>query len=148
MGQAPTSEVFRQFQTLFHLGTLGDLTDGQLLARFLDREGPASDLAFAVLLERHGPMVLRVCRGVLGNADDAQDAFQATFLVLVRRAATVRRRDSLASWLYGVAMRVAGCARKAASRRLGYERRWADLAPVRFGSTPHENGSEIGRAHV
>ena len=62
------------------------MTDGQLLERFRTRDGEVAELAFAALLERHGPMVLRVCRRVLNDPHDAQDAFQATFLVLVRRA--------------------------------------------------------------
>ena len=99
--------VLRQIQTLFGAGPGAGLTDGQLLERFATRDGAAAELAFAALVERHGPMVLRVCRRVLADPHDAQDAFQATFLVLVRRAGAVRNRESVASWLYGVAARVA-----------------------------------------
>ena len=74
---------------------------------------------------RHGPMVLRVCHNVLGDATDAQDAFQATFLVLVRRSGSIRRLESLGSWLYGVACRVAARARVEAARRRAAERRGA-----------------------
>ena len=78
---------------------------------------PESEAAFTALVERHGPMVLGVCRAVLGDRHDAEDACQATFLVLAQRAGLIRRGDSVASWLYGVARRVALRARREAARR-------------------------------
>jgi RNA polymerase sigma factor (sigma-70 family) len=115
-------------------------TDGELLERFVTRR---EDGAFAELVHRHGPMVLSVCRRVLDNAEDVEDAFQATFMILVRKADSIRNRDSLASWLYGVALRVARRARQAMTRRKDRERRaaapetapatdeaWRDLRPV------------------
>jgi Sigma-70 region 2 len=104
-------------------GTAAGLSDGQLLERFLQGQDESAEAAFAALVDRHGAMVLRICRQVLGNEHDAQDASQATFLVLARRAGSIGRRESVASWLHGVALRVAARARLAASRREARERR-------------------------
>ena len=117
----------RNAHTLFHLGSVGGMTDGELLGRFASGGGEAAELAFAALVERHGPMVLRVCRSVLADDHDAQDALQATFLVLVRRAGSIRNRDSVASWLHGVARRVAVGARVSSACRRRHERRAAGL---------------------
>jgi RNA polymerase sigma factor (sigma-70 family) len=102
---------------LFNLGAVGTMTDAQLLDRFVSRRDEAAEAAFEELAIRHGPMVLRVCRGVLHDPHDAEDAFQAVFLVLASRAGTVRRSGSVASWLFGVAHRVATRARRSAARR-------------------------------
>ncbi|QEH38587.1 ECF RNA polymerase sigma factor SigH [Aquisphaera giovannonii] len=105
-------------------GAVG-LSDAELLGRFARGRGaePAAEAAFETLVAKHGPMVLGVCRGVLGQAADADDAFQATFLVLVRKAGSgsVRVGDSLGPWLYGVARRVALKARAASRKRRGRE---------------------------
>jgi RNA polymerase sigma factor (sigma-70 family) len=125
VARARHGATLRQIQTLFNVGTVGGLTDGQLLERFTAGTGEAAELAFAALIERHGPMVLRVCQSVLREPHDAQDAFQATFLVLVRKAGSIHRRDSLSSWLHGVACRTAACAKAATARRARHERKAA-----------------------
>ena len=99
-------------------------TDRQLLDDFTARRDEA---AFAALLSRHGPMVLRVCRRVLGHEQDAEDAFQATFLVLARNAGSIRKREALAEWFHGVAFRTAMEARRRAARRRRREARLQEL---------------------
>ncbi|HEY7152662.1 MAG TPA: sigma-70 family RNA polymerase sigma factor [Gemmataceae bacterium] len=98
----------------------GDATESQLLELF-SRQG--DETAFESLLHRHGPMVLGVCRRVLGNEPDAEDAFQATFLILVRKAASIRAGEKLKNWLYGVACRTALEARRARAKRRAKEAR-------------------------
>ncbi len=111
----------RHLGVLFDSGRLGALSDGDLLQRFLDRRD-GGEAAFETLVGRHGSMVLAVCRQVLGPIDEAEDAFQATFLVLVRRAGTIRKAESLGPWLHGVARRVSLRARRDAARRSRRER--------------------------
>lgn len=122
----------RPFQTLHMLGVVGDLTDGQLLERFAAGPGEASELAFAVLVERHGAMVRRACFAVLRNEHEAEDASQAAFLVLARKAGTLRVRGSIGPWLHRVAWQTASGVRAAAARRRRHEFRLAgrDSDPV------------------
>ncbi|WP_435019045.1 sigma-70 family RNA polymerase sigma factor [Tundrisphaera sp. TA3] len=124
MAEGPAGvEVHRGMATLFAAGMVGDLSDAQLVSRYLGGRDESARAAFAALVDRHGPMVLRACRQALrGNAHDAQDAFQATFLILARKAGSVRHRESVAGWLHGVALRVAARARSAADRRRLRER--------------------------
>ncbi len=133
--------VLRQLRTLFSAGTVRDLTDGQLLERFATDGGDAAEQAFSALVERHGPMVLRVCRGVLVDPHDTQDAFQATFLVLVKKARKLWVRDSLGPWLHQVAFRTASDARKSAARR----RRHEQLASKFGKETYSEMEDDLGR---
>jgi len=137
-------EAIQQINRLFGPGTVAGLTDGQLLERFATRRGDPAEAAFEGLVARHGPMVLRVCRAVLRDPHDVEDAFQATFLVLVRRAGSIGERDLLGPWLHGVARRVSLKARGLAARRRVREGRlgdddppadlaegpWLDLRPV------------------
>lgn len=128
--------VQRRLSTLFTLGAIGDLTDGQLLERFLTGEGEAAELAFAALVERHGAMVLRVCRARAGDANEALDAFQATFLVLIKKSRGLWVKDSLGPWLHQVAYRTASRARNAQARRRRAERTAAEITAA--SETPHD----------
>ena len=128
--------ALRQIRTVFTLGTLGGLTDAQLLELFLTRHGDESEDAFAALVHRHAPMVLGVCRRMLRDPDDADDAFQATFFILARRAASIGRREQLASWLHGVAVRTASEARRSTARLRARERRLMEVS--RVDSAPAE----------
>src|SRR5262249_53377478 len=117
-----TGGVLREIRALLDAGTFCGLSDRQLLERFVARRDEVSDLAFTVLVERHGPMVLGVCRRILVDPHDAEDAFQATFLVLVRKAGSIRVEGSVGRWLFGVAKRVAERARAESRRRRSRER--------------------------
>ena len=121
-GQAST--ILQQIDIAFNAGTVVGLTDRQLVERFAARRDPIAEVAFAALVRRHGPMVLRVCRKVLRNHHDAQDSFQATFLILARKAGSLRVEDSLGPWLHGVAYRVASTSKAAAARRRAHESKW------------------------
>lgn len=114
----PMTVLPRSFRKRAAPRRLGKLLDRQLLERFL-RTG--DEAAFTTLVARHGPLVLRVCRNVLHEEHAAEDAFQAAFLVLIRKAGTIRRQQSLSSWLYKVAYRIALEARTAAVQRQARE---------------------------
>jgi RNA polymerase sigma factor (sigma-70 family) len=138
MSSANTSPVLRFLRDLRDEGP-GEGSDARLLARFVaGRDEPA----FGALVRRHGPMVYSVCRRVLGHAHDAEDAFQATFLVLARQAGSIRKPASLASWLYGVAFRVARKARSVGSRRQLRE----SLATSVTAAAPVPEGSSLPEA--
>ena len=129
MASSPSDRVFRQVHRLFSVGAVGPLPDAELLDRFVSRRDAVAEAAFEELVVRHGPMVLRVCRNLLHDAHDAEDAFQAVFIVLANRAGSIRWKGSLASWLFGVAHRVAGRARRGDARRRALDRHVAGRTP-------------------
>ena len=129
MARGFRSGAIREIATLYHLGPVSGLTDAQLLRIFVDRRDSAvAESAFAVLVERHGPMILRLCRQHL-DPHAAEDAFQAVFLVLARRASSIRHADSLASWLFGVSLRIARRASTSIARRRRAENQAAQQRP-------------------
>jgi RNA polymerase sigma factor (sigma-70 family) len=136
VGRTADAEAQSGLNTLAHVGVAGNLSDAQLLDRFLARNGEAASAAFEALVTRHGPMVLDVCRHVLRDHHEAQDAFQAAFLVLASRAGTIRRRDALAGWLLGVARRVALRSRADLARRRVSEGRAAQERACHDGDLP------------
>ena len=135
----------RDLNTLFESGSLTGLTDRDLVERVSGPPDAAAEAAFEALVTRHGPMVLRVCRNVLGHLDDAEDAFQATFLVLVKQRGSIRKLDSVASWLYGVAVpgRGAGTRRSGAAAEVGARR---DQAGQRSRPSTADADDELDQA--
>jgi RNA polymerase sigma factor (sigma-70 family) len=124
---ANAAQLVHHLRRLADSSVMGAAADAVLLERYIQRR---DEDAFAILVARYGPMVLRLCRRVLPDAHAAEDCLQATFLVLARNAASVRRRDSLATFLYGVAYRVAHKARLARLRRQREKPLLADQAPA------------------
>jgi RNA polymerase sigma factor (sigma-70 family) len=114
-------------ETVFDCGAIGEQTDRQLLETFTNGDRRGAELAFTVLVKRHGPMVFRACRAIPRDSHAAEDAFQATFLILARKAAGLWVRGSLGPWLLSVSRRVACCARTDASRQRAHERSAAAL---------------------
>jgi RNA polymerase sigma factor (sigma-70 family) len=135
MPRVAASEALGHLRTLFGLGAAGGLGDDQLLERFVHRRDEAAEAAFAALVQRHGPMVLGVCLRILRDPHAAEDAFQATFLVLARKARSIVRRERLAGWLHSVARRTAREARSTAQRRQAREKQ---TLMRRAEDRPHE----------
>jgi RNA polymerase sigma factor (sigma-70 family) len=128
-------------QFLFDVGTFAGLTDGDLIDRFREVGAADGERAFEALVTRHGPMVLGVCRHFLTDPVALHDAFQASFLVLARRGGAIRNRESVGSWLYGVALRVAARGRVYSIRREIRDRRV--IAAVRSTVVPtHESRAD------
>src|SRR5262245_25344800 len=125
MANPPLPSVCRYIRRLAGASPSDNQSDRQLLEQFVaDRD----EDAFAALLKRHGPLVLGVCRQVLGDLHEAEDAFQATFLVLARKAKSIRRSESLGPWLYRVAINIARTAKANAAQRQAHERRAAAMS--------------------
>ena len=124
------SKVIQHLRRTALLPNGAGLTDGQLLGRFIEE---ADQAAFTALVKRHGPMVWEVCRRLLAH-HDAEDAFQATFLVLVRKAASILPREMVANWLYGVAHQAALKARATAARRKGRKAGGGNARTSRHGT--------------
>src|SRR5262245_10703802 len=113
MAKVVSSPILQLIRRVVEDQSVRQLSDHDLVQRFADQRDEA---AFHTFLRRHGPMVLDVCRGVLGNEADAEDAFQATFLIFAQKASSIRKAESLGSWLYGVAYRTALKARAQLAR--------------------------------
>jgi len=135
--------VQRHLGQLFEGQSVAGLGEVQLLERFVERR---DEPAFAALVARHGPMVLGICRRLLSDPLDVEDAFQATFLVLVRRAGSLKDRDRLAPWLFGVARRVASRARTDVARRRDRENSGVEEIAALTGRD--ETSRELGRALI
>ncbi len=130
MANGRSEAVLERPQVVVDAGTVAGVSDGQLLSRFNAHGDELAEIAFTALVRRHGPMVLRVCRQVLGDWHTAEDAFQATFLILARRAGSIRRPELLGHWLYGVALRTARTARMRGERRRRRESSGGDVMSV------------------
>jgi RNA polymerase sigma factor (sigma-70 family) len=138
---AQVDSVMRHLRQSVRRQDAATRTDGQLLSFFIDHR---DESAFEALVQRHGPMVLGVCRRLVRNHHDAEDAFQAAFLVLARKASSVRPRERVGNWLHGVALRTAMKARALTAKRRGREKQvmempepeaaqqdpWRDLQPL------------------
>jgi RNA polymerase sigma factor (sigma-70 family) len=122
MANSQVAAVLHHLREMVEFQRRTSSTDGDLVERFAVGHEEA---AFAELVRRHGRLVWRLCRNILKHEQDAEDAFQATFLVLARRALTIRKSESVASWLYGVAYRISVRAKRMAAKRSARERRVA-----------------------
>ncbi len=144
MAYVASGSLVRQLGSLFESGSVAGWSDRQLIDRFLARRDTAGEAAFAALVARHGPMVLDVCRQLLGDRHHAEDAFQAVFLVLARKAGSIRDPDLLGNWLYGVSLRTARKAKVRLARRRASERCDA-MTGSELGSTVPADQAAIDR---
>ena len=107
MGDRRSETARHEIDALFRLGVVSGMSDEQLLERFGTQSDSDGQVAFEAIVRRHGPMVLGVCLRTLGDYHSAEDAFQATFMVLAVKSRAIRKQDSLGPWLHGVALRIA-----------------------------------------
>lgn len=142
MANNPMRKIIQHLQCIALLRDGAGLTDGQLLERYLTQR---EDAAFAALVRRHGPMVMNVCRRVLGNDHDAEDAFQASFLVLARKAASIVPRERVANFLYGVAYTTARRAKGLIAKRRAREKQMADMPEPRRSRLPGSTTKYLAR---
>jgi RNA polymerase sigma factor (sigma-70 family) len=156
MLRVASPSVVRRIESLFDGGSVAGLSDRQLIERFTAQRDATGDAAFAALVARHGPMVLGVCRQLLCDRNDADDVFQAVFMVLARRAPSIHDPELLGNWLYGVALRTARKARRRlarthnreqeiAARRQEVSSGAADVGPVVAREQAEALHDEIGR---
>jgi RNA polymerase sigma factor (sigma-70 family) len=141
MAKPRWGNVLRGVHSLLEEGVTGAVADSDLLQRYATGGRESAERAFAALVDRHGAMVLRVCRNVLRDRHAAEDAFQATFLVLARKAASLWVHDSIGPWLHGVAFRTSCCARNAAVRRRRHERQASEQTSQQ---TNTEEADDVG----
>jgi RNA polymerase sigma factor (sigma-70 family) len=144
----------RELRAIIDGGTVAGLTDGQLLERLASHQSAEVELAFTALVTRHGPLVFGVCQSLLRNTHDAEDAFQATFMVLACKAGSIRQPHRLGPWLYGVAHRTARRLKAKNARRKSHEAEaavYSDRAHRSSGSGQHPsalaNHDEIEALH-
>ncbi len=135
MGRLPSPSLVRQIESLFDGGSIVGLTDRQLLERFSTSGDAAGQAAFAALVRRHGPMVLGTCHQLLGDQHHAEDAFQSVFLVLARKARSIRDPELIGNWLYGVTLRTA----RKAKIRLVRQRKFDEASSMMHSDV----GSEV-----
>ena len=147
MASVRRDAALRQIDRLFGEGTLAGLSDIRLLEQYIAHR---DELAFEALVRRHGSMVLGVCRRALDDPNDADDAFQAAFLLLARKARSIRADGTLGGWLHRVAWRIALQLRSDAARRRDQERRAAERAgepiTLRPGPGRHARGRSTRRS--
>ena len=134
------SPILQHIRRLVAIETASQASDAALLERFVAQR---DESAFALLLKRHGPMVLRLARRLLGQEQDAEDIFQATFLLFARKAGSIRKRQSVSSWLYGVAYHLAGRSREQRAHRKAQERRAATMPAAKPQATAWQDLQEL-----
>jgi RNA polymerase sigma factor (sigma-70 family) len=148
VGKGQDDVAIRGARMWLEVATLSALTDEDLLERFASGGGQSAGVAFAALVSRHGPMVLRTCRAALRNEHDAEDAFQASFLILARRGGTLWIHKSVGPWLHRVALRVATRARAVTARRIRRERNAAESRKESCESREPEDINRVLHAEI